>query len=100
MKKTMKKTLYDLEIEDVLTFEAGGKRMILGLHKMEGKTGNPLYHLSKNNNFDSYDYSQTAKELEEYNIKINYQEEDEEVEKAIKLLEKKGKLKDGKIINN
>jgi len=83
------KTIEDVDYPDII--ESGNcKRKVLGRI-------NDLAFVSIANDFDITGGHYTISELKKYNFKI-VQEEDKEVEDAIKLLEEKGKLKDGKIL--
>ena len=85
------KTIEDVDYPDII--ESGNyKRKVLGRI-------NDLAFVSIANDFDITGGHYTISELKKYNFKI-VQEEDKEVEDAIKVLEKAGKLKDGKILED
>lgn len=72
----------------------GNKKMVLGVC---GKA----YFMSCDNNYQAYEDGFTAEELKEEGYKplLEEPEEDEEAQEAIKLLEEKGLLKNGKILS-
>ena len=84
------KTIEDVDYPDII--ENGGFKC-----KVLGRV-NDLVFMSISNEFDTAGIERTISELKELNFKIVQEEEDKEVEDAIKLLEEKGKLKDGKIL--
>ena len=86
------KPIEDVDYPDVIESEYG-KRKVLGRI-------NDLVFMSRCDEFDvASSYILTMSSLKKENYKIA-QEEDKEVEDAIKVLEKAGKLKDGKILED
>ena len=86
------KTIEDVDYPDIIEVR-GGK------HKVLARI-NDLVFMSYEYDFNSSFSSYTISELKELDFKIVQEEveEDQDVEDAIKLLEEKGKLKDGKIL--
>jgi len=86
------KTIEDVDYPDIIEVR-GGK------HKVLARI-NDLVFMSYEYDFNSSFSSYTISELKENGYKIVQEEveEDQDVEDAIKLLEEKGKLKDGKIL--
>lgn len=83
------KTMY--KEGDILVHPDREKRMILGVC---GR----VYHVSKWGNYDKASSTiYTQKEFDEYGWKLLTEAEDEE-QKAIELLEKRGRIKEGKIV--
>lgn len=75
---------------DILVDGAGNEQMVLGVC---GK----VYLMSRENNFEQHLDGYMEKELDNEGYKLK-SEEDTAVKEAIKLLKEKGKIKDGKIL--
>jgi len=88
------KTIEDVDYTDIIESE-DGKRKVLGRI-------NDLVFVSISNDFDETGLEHTIAELKNLGYRIVQEEveEDKEVEDAIKVLEKAGKLKDGKILED
>lgn len=82
------KTLDDLQKGDVVIDKIGNKRKVLA--RLEN-----VVFLSRNDNLDYAGSWHTISDIKEYGYTLP---QDPEVEKAIKLLEERGVLREGKII--
>jgi hypothetical protein len=91
--QNIEKTLDNLKVGDILVDKYGEKRAVLDLSQ-----NGQIVFLSFSSNHEKYGDAYTVAELKKYDYTI-YTPEDEQVKKAIELLEKKGKLVDGKILN-
>jgi hypothetical protein len=91
----LEKTLYNLEVNDVIKYPYVGKQKVLGL--IESNPENPIYVISYQDNFEHVCDTKSAKQLESLGYKVAQPELIEEikemtVEEVSKLVGKKVKI--------